>query len=223
LFIGIQFLMWTLGGLYFTWSDMDDIHGDHLVNENTTFWDTDEVLKGVENQLDSVFKFQVVEVLDSTYFQIRGLKDGKEAVVLMGLDNGEIRKPLNKEEAIRVAENTKTFEAEIKEVKFITETNNHHEYRGKPLPVWAITYGYKGDPTIYVSPELGQFVSIRHNNWRVFDWFWMLHTMDYSTRDEIGNTVLRGFSILGLVMIMSGFTLFLTSSQTVRKLLKKKT
>ena len=27
--IGIQFLLWTVGGLYFSWSDMDEIHGDY--------------------------------------------------------------------------------------------------------------------------------------------------------------------------------------------------
>ncbi|MFM9952336.1 MAG: hypothetical protein ACKV1O_30680, partial [Saprospiraceae bacterium] len=27
--IGIQFLAWTLGGLYFSWSDMDEVHGDY--------------------------------------------------------------------------------------------------------------------------------------------------------------------------------------------------
>ena len=27
--IGIQFLLWTIGGLYFSWSDMDEIHGDY--------------------------------------------------------------------------------------------------------------------------------------------------------------------------------------------------
>ena len=27
--LGIQFLFWTIGGLYFSWSDMDEVHGDH--------------------------------------------------------------------------------------------------------------------------------------------------------------------------------------------------
>ena len=26
--LGIQFLFWTIGGLYFSWSNMDEIHGD---------------------------------------------------------------------------------------------------------------------------------------------------------------------------------------------------
>lgn len=30
IFIGIQFVLWTLGGLYFSWTNLDEIHGDHL-------------------------------------------------------------------------------------------------------------------------------------------------------------------------------------------------
>lgn len=29
-FIGIQFLFWTISGLYFSWTDIDEIHGDHF-------------------------------------------------------------------------------------------------------------------------------------------------------------------------------------------------
>ena len=29
-FIGIQFLLWTLGGIYFSWNNMDDVHGESL-------------------------------------------------------------------------------------------------------------------------------------------------------------------------------------------------
>lgn len=32
LFIGIQFLLWTAGGLYFSWTNIDKIHGDHFRN-----------------------------------------------------------------------------------------------------------------------------------------------------------------------------------------------
>ena len=32
LFLGIQFLFWTISGLYFSWTNIDDIHGDHFKN-----------------------------------------------------------------------------------------------------------------------------------------------------------------------------------------------
>lgn len=33
-FLGIQFLFWTISGLYFSWTDIDEIHGDHLMKTN---------------------------------------------------------------------------------------------------------------------------------------------------------------------------------------------
>ena len=29
-FIGIQFLGWTISGLFFSWNNIDSVHGDHL-------------------------------------------------------------------------------------------------------------------------------------------------------------------------------------------------
>ena len=37
LLLGIQFLMWTIGGLYFSWNDIDEIHGDHEKKHPTLF------------------------------------------------------------------------------------------------------------------------------------------------------------------------------------------
>ena len=33
IFLGIQFLIWTISGLYFSWTDIDEIHGDQFVKE----------------------------------------------------------------------------------------------------------------------------------------------------------------------------------------------
>ena len=43
LILGIQFLFWTVGGIYFSWSNMDEIHGDlnrkpsALISTNSSF------------------------------------------------------------------------------------------------------------------------------------------------------------------------------------------
>lgn len=31
--IGLQFIMWTVSGLYFSWTDLDEIHGDPYLNK----------------------------------------------------------------------------------------------------------------------------------------------------------------------------------------------
>jgi len=50
----------------------------------------------------------------------------------------------------------------------------------------------------------------------------MTHTMDYEGRDNFNTTVLRAFSLLGLITVLSGFLLWYTSSPTIRKIIKKK-
>jgi hypothetical protein len=71
---------------------------------------------------------------------------------------------------------------------------------------------------VYVSSQLGTFQAVRHNQWRAFDFLWMLHTMDYKSRDDINNWLLRGFSIFGLLTVLSGFLLYFISSSTVRRI-----
>ena len=46
--------------------------------------------------------------------------------------------------------------------------------------------------------------------------------MDYEGRDDFNNIILRAFSILGLITVLSGFTLWFTTSPTIRKIFKKK-
>jgi hypothetical protein len=45
----------------------------------------------------------------------------------------------------------------------------------------------------------------------------MLHTMDYKGRDNLGNILLRAFSIFGLFTVFSGFALYFVSSKSLRK------
>ena len=104
----------------------------------------------------------------------------------------------------------------------IENVDAHSEYRGKPLPAYAISYESSENVIAYVSVKDGQFQTLRHRDWRWFDFLWMSHTMDYQGRDNFNTIVLRVFSLLGLITVLSGFTLWFTSSPTIRKLGKKK-
>lgn len=120
---------------------------------------------------------------------------------------------ISKQQAIKIAKRNASFEAEIAKIELLTETSAHHEYREKPLPAWAITFEYPSSPTFYISTKQGTLISVRHNAWRIFDFLWMLHTMDYQTRDDFGNWLIRAFSIIALITAISGIILFIISSK----------
>ena len=108
----------------------------------------------------------------------------------------------------------------VASIEIINEVGKHHEYREKPLPAYVISYSNNNALKAYVSIKDGKFQTVRHRNWRWFDFLWMTHTMDYQSRDNFNTSVLRVFSLLGLITVLSGFLLWFVSSSSIKKLLK---
>jgi uncharacterized iron-regulated membrane protein len=233
--IGIQFLLWTIGGLYFSWNNIDNVHGDHLRNA-VSYLQPDfnsvspaEIVKKIKSNrsIDSIQSINLISILNKPTYQINYFSghtgEGMHLHTYHALadaQTGEIRTSLTKEEAIDIAKENIVGQAEIIQVDYLTKTNGHHEYREKPLPAWAITFK-NPDCTIYISAELGTFQSIRHNQWRIFDFLYMLHTMDYQGRDDFNNTLLKVFSVFGVLTVCSGFVLFFISSPPIQKFIGK--
>jgi hypothetical protein len=113
-------------------------------------------------------------------------------------------------------------ELEVSGITKITKTDKHHEYREKLLPAYVISYKTDDDLKAYVSVIDGKFQTVRHQSWRWFDFLWMTHTMDYEGRDDFNTTVLRAFSLLGLITVMSGFLLWFVTSPSIRKITNRK-
>lgn len=225
-FIGIQFILWTLGGLYFSWTNLDEIHGDHLRAHSTINFSIpagsvspDEILSRLQSVAGPVRieKIYFVEVLGAYFYAVEYVIEDRRSTVLMSVKDGSVRRPITSIEAGQIATDALANAGEPTEVLYLTsETiSKHHEYREKPLPAWAVTF--EKNVSVYVSAETGQIGAVRTDKWRAFDLLWMLHTMDFQGRDNINNYVLRGFSILGIVTVLSGFSLFFVSSRFLRK------
>lgn len=210
LFTGIQFLMWTIGGLYFSWTDLDDIHGDQFHKEMPKHHISADLLINIQ---DSTLQIETIDlrfINHQPYFWINNH-------LLLDARTGQPKDKINKSEAISIADMHLINSLKVKEVEYIEEVGKHHEYRERPLPVWVITYEGKDNVKAYISATDGSFQRIRHQAWRNFDFLWMMHTMDYQGRDNFNNWLLRIFSIIGLLTIILGFILFFYSSQTLRK------
>lgn len=226
-FIGVQFFLWSLGGLYFSWNNMDDVHGETLLQQEKKYVgeiDFFQIQKGIDSlktfrEIDSVHSVKLVESLKKPYAQFRFFENGHLISQLISIENGNLRMDFSGQECLEIAEQQLKKPIPIVKAKFLDKhsTGMHHEYREKPLPAYAFTLGHPSKTTIYVSTESGEVTSVRNNNWRRFDFLWMLHTMDYQSRDNITNWVLRVFSILGVLTVISGFALFYITSSTFNK------
>jgi uncharacterized iron-regulated membrane protein len=231
LILGIQFLLWTIGGLYFSWSNMDEVHGDFqkknapLLSSDISLVNPTIVLDTIKkvHRIDSVVSIQLIEIFGKPYYQVRCINaihkteghehHGETMNHLADAETGQLRGPLSKDEAIEIAKLRFNGEPQVNSVEYLTQVNNHHEYRENPLPAYAITFTHPTKTTVYISSELGTVQKFRNDKWRLFDFLWMMHTMDYEGRDNFGNILLRIFAIFGLVTVLSGFVLFFISSK----------
>ena len=230
LFIGIQFLGWTISGLYFSWNNIDDVHGDHMrksphfISASSPLASPAEGITELKSkrQIDSIHSVQLISVVGKPVYQIAYFSGHTEGVhhhthyALADAETGTLRGPLTKEEATAIAKDNVVASAEVAQVQLLTNTDGHHEYRERPLPAYAVTFK-NPDCTVYVSAERGTFQTIRHDQWRAFDFLWMFHTMDYAGRDNFNNWLLKGLSLFGLLTVLSGFVLFVVSSRTLKK------
>ena len=216
LFIGIQFLLWTISGLYFSWTDIDEIHGDHFKNLTYQPKAFDSLMS--PTALNILQGVQTIELKDLNNIPHYWVNDSQ----LINAIDGKIRNGITEKEALYVAKNYMKDGIEVIAVDRISVAGKHHEYRKKLLPAFVISY--KSDEAIkaYVSIKDGKFQTVRHQDWRWFDFLWMTHTMDYEGRDNFNTLILRAFSLLGLITVFSGFLLWFTSSPSVRKLSARK-
>ncbi|WP_271782490.1 PepSY domain-containing protein [Aquimarina algiphila] len=221
--LGIQFLLWTVGGLYFSWTNIDEIRGDHLkknapiLPKDINYVSPKDFLDQHLVKNDSVVSLELTTILMDPIYRIEITNKGERKVVLINAENGNLRKPLQENEAIQLAKNKLNVKAPVTEVEYLTSTGNHHEYRNRPLPAYAISFSEPANTTIYVSVTYGNVQTFRNNKWRIFDFLWMLHTMDYQERDDFNNLLLRAFSFFGIFTILSGFTLYILTSKTFNR------
>jgi len=201
--------------LYFSWTDIDEIHGDHFRNLSYQPPKYNGLISPSDLKVeDGIRSISIKSIENTPYYWINKQQ-------LYNAKTGASKNSITKEEALSIAKNYMRPNLKIKSVEKITSVGKHHEYREKLLPAFVISYDNPENLKAYISVKNGQFQTVRHRNWRWFDFLWMTHTMDYEGRDNINNTVLRIFSLLGLITVLSGFLLWYTSSPSIRKIKKR--
>ncbi|HSM63636.1 MAG TPA: PepSY domain-containing protein [Gillisia sp.] len=215
LFLGLQFIMWTVSGLYFSWTDIDEIHGDQFLNQTMTKTSFSNLISPAEIESNKdITSLELLNIADKPYYWVNENE-------LFDARTGDSKNGITKDEALYIAKKNIRDDLKVASIDTLTETGGHHEFRQRKdvgkLPAYVVSYSNDEALKAYISVNNGQFQTVRHRDWRIFDFLWMTHTMDYEGRDDFNNWILRIFSVLGLITVFSGFLLWYTSSPTVRK------
>lgn len=218
LLIGIQLLLWTVSGLYFTLIPIQEIRGEDQIREiapvNFAFTPLASPAVAISNlavQTGSSLQVHAVylrRMLDTPIYEIRYSLSGEKHVTMADAASGELRLPLSEQEAREIAQQDFAIDAPVSSVEYIEDVASDAEYRGGPLPAWRVNFAHDSGTRIYVSAEQGRVTARRNDSWRIFDFMWMLHIMDFEDRDNFNTLLLQLLAVLGVITIFSGFILW---------------
>jgi uncharacterized iron-regulated membrane protein len=208
LLLSVQILIWTFTGLYMVIIDLDIIHGDHLVKEPPHH------AVPLAKLADPLSVASQVPEANGVRLFWRGQRPAyavaaKTGTVTFDAATGHPLPAPSVVEIRRAARERLNGSAAIVSVALLPEAP--FEIRGRQGPLWRVQFKGWNNPTFYLSAQTGELLSRRHELWRTFDLFFGLHVMDYWTREDVNNPLLRIVSWIATVMAVSGGWLLLYS------------
>ena len=216
LVIGLQILIWLATGLYMVVVDLDFIHGDPLIKnlqQAVTVPGSNLLsMAALRSKYPNANRIDLKQVMGKPFFAVitgnaRYLLDPETAAVIS---------PLNEETARDIATFHFNGNARILSTSLIT-TDPPKEIQSRRLPLWRIDFDDRFSTSFYVDPYTGRLVTRRHQYWRIFDFMWMLHIMDYDERSDAHNLLLKIAQVTGLIFAITGAWLLLYSFSGRRK------
>jgi uncharacterized iron-regulated membrane protein len=227
LLVGLQILFWVASGLYFAVVPFDQVTGDHNKAEPsaTNFAFTPLVspqqpiaeLVTVYGPSIQVRSASLRQLLGRNVYEIQFDLGGDSRVRLADAETGSLLPAVTEAQALAIARAGFLPTDEVRGIAYLEEVEPGHEYRRGALPVWQVSFDDAENTRIYVAAETGILVTHRNDTWRIFDFFWMLHIMDFDARDDFHTPLLQWASVLSLIIIVSGFVLWAMTTSLFRR------
>lgn len=86
------------------------------------------------------------------------------------------------------------------------------ETRKFALPAWRVAFADKAHTTLFVSANSGEILGAKNDTWRLWDFVWMIHIMDYTERNSFNHpliitvaTAVAWLAITGLILLFRSF------------------
>lgn len=204
LVLGLQFVIWSVSGAIMALLDMDTVAGGkaRAVAASPALPGAGSAWPQVQRSLGShaitgmavrpLLDRQVFEVTTAAGVRLFEARDGRPV-------------PVDELLARKVAEASYAGSGSVSSVRRLRELEL--AVREHKLPIWRVDFADDADSSFYVSGETGKLLERRNDTWRIWDFVWMLHNMDYVNRSSFNHPliVVAGSGIIWLAI--SGFWL----------------
>ncbi len=225
LLVSAQLLAWSVGGFMFSILDIDNVHGDWDRNiamtpplriERVNVMPSDAVVAAVRAGFDrsQITAARIRERMGRIVYEL--FDSEQRPLVAVDAESGEVISRISQQQAREIALADFKPSATVETVSLL-EDEAPLEYRGSPMPVYQVVLTHPKKPHLYISPVTGEVVSRRNKPWRTFDFFWMLHIMDYSQREDFNHWLLSAMSVLAIMTSMTGLAMWMLRLRWLRR------
>jgi Na+-transporting NADH:ubiquinone oxidoreductase subunit F len=209
LIIALQFVMWTGSGLTMSLLDHERVEGKHHQTSHAhepPKWPSGTLAPA---QILAAAKTPV-QMIDATWLRERPVYrlTNKAAVWLVDARDGA---PARVDAAVASAIAAADYRGDGRPSRPELLSKANLEARGHSGPIWRVPFNDTDATTLYVSAQDGRILERRNDTWRVFDFVWMLHIMDYTGRENFNNPLVIMAASGGLWIALSGAWLLVTS------------
>ncbi len=213
LLIGLQLFIWLISGLVFSFIDHDSVDAKHLYQAPKT----PQIERAFDpNKIIKIYPEAVAisqqRLLDGWVIKVKSLSPTTKAVQWDLLDSQSLQPiQVSADTISKIASAGYQGDGELLGMQLVKERND--ENRDFDLPVWRLVYADREASHLYFSATSGEYLGARTTSWRVFDFFMMLHFMDYFERDNfnqplviVAALVLLFFTLSGLLLLKNRFS-----------------
>ena len=151
------------------------------------------------------------------FWKVHGVVSGRNFSRLVEPVRHRVVPMLSKADAIEVAEQWLIEGVPASRAEWIEAGAGGTEFRGRETAAWKVDFEGSEPLSLYIDPWTGDILARRTARWRLFDFLWMLHIMDYDTRDDFNHPLLQGAAIMGLLIALSGLAYWLMTSRVFRR------
>jgi uncharacterized iron-regulated membrane protein len=209
LILGLQFVIWTISGAMMAVLDMGEVAGgERLAAVETAALPRSG--QGWEAVRQTLGETPITTVAVRPLLGRHVLEVGTPAGPRLFDPGTGAAIEVDASLARKVAEASYPGAGEVASVTALEELTL--PVREHSLPIWRVDFADDNDSSYYVSASTGKLLERRNDTWRAWDFFWMLHNMDYVNRTSFNHPLIItvGFGIVWLAI--TGFYLLFKSA-----------
>jgi uncharacterized iron-regulated membrane protein len=228
LLMALQIIAWMASGLWFSIFPIEEIRGEHLTRPTEPLalsrMDSLAPPATVQKALDDHFghpwelsSAALVRLDDTVYWRVSGFHQELLFNRLVQADSGQVLPMLSAAAAESQARSWLVAPMPPQSVEWIDTVEQGSEIRGRDAPVWKVSFARPESLNLYLDPWTGEILARRTDRWRIFDFFWMLHIMDFDAREDFNHPLLQISAALGLIIALGGVALWAITTRVLRR------